>query len=147
MEKLEIFVSKKDGALLPQYATSASSGLDLCACLDGTLTMKPLERILVPTGIFVSIPHGYEAEIRPRSGIAYKYGVTVLNTPGTIDADYRGEIKVILINLGGEPFVIQHGDRIAQMVFKSVAQVDWKLVDVLPGTERGEGGFGSTGIS
>jgi dUTP pyrophosphatase len=147
VEKLEIFVSKKDGALLPQYATSASSGLDLCACLDETLTMKPLERILVPTGIFVSIPHGYEAEIRPRSGIAYKYGVTVLNTPGTIDADYRGEIKVILINLGGEPFVIRHGDRIAQMVFKSVAQVDWKLVDVLPGTERGEGGFGSTGIS
>lgn len=147
MEKLEIFVSKKDGALLPQYATSASSGLDLCAFLDEVLTIKPLERILVPTGIFIGIPQGFEAEIRPRSGVAYKYGVTVLNTPGTIDADYRGEIKVILINLGTEPFVIQNGDRIAQMVFKSVTRVDWKLVDALPGTERGEGGFGSTGIN
>jgi dUTP pyrophosphatase len=146
VEKLEVFVSKKDGALLPQYATSASSGLDLCAFLDEALTMKPLERILVPTGIFISIPKGFEAEIRPRSGVAYKYGVTVLNTPGTIDADYRGEIKVILINLGTEPFVIQNGDRIAQMVFKSVTQIDWRLVDALPGTERGEGGFGSTGI-
>lgn len=145
MEKLEVFVSKKDGALLPQYATGASSGLDLCAHLNETLTMKPLERVIVPTGIFIGIPRGFEAEIRPRSGIAYKYGVTVLNTPGTIDADYRGEIKVILINLGSEPFVIRSGDRIAQMVFKSVAQIDWKLVDVLPGTERGEGGFGSTG--
>jgi dUTP pyrophosphatase len=146
VEKLEVFVSKKDGALLPQYATDASSGLDLCAFLDEALTMKPLERLLIPTGIFISIPKGFEAEIRPRSGVAYKYGVTVLNTPGTIDADYRGEIKVILINLGTEPFVIRNGDRIAQMVFKSVTQIDWKLVDVLPETERGEGGFGSTGI-
>ena len=146
MEKLEVFVSRKDGALLPQYATDASSGLDLCAFLDEALTMKPLERLLIPTGIFISIPKGFEAEIRPRSGVAYKYGVTVLNTPGTIDADYRGEIKVILINLGTEPFVIRNGDRIAQMVFKSVTQIDWKLVDVLPETERGEGGFGSTGI-
>jgi len=146
VEKLEVFVSRKDGALLPQYATDASSGLDLCAFLDEALTMKPLERLLIPTGIFISIPKGFEAEIRPRSGVAYKYGVTVLNTPGTIDADYRGEIKVILINLGTEPFVIRNGDRIAQMVFKSVTQIDWKLVDVLPETERGEGGFGSTGI-
>lgn len=146
MERLEVFVSKKDGALLPQYATGASSGLDLCAFLDEALTMKPLERLLIPTGIFISIPKGFEAEIRPRSGVAYKCGVTVLNTPGTIDADYRGEIKVILINLGTEPFVIRNGDRIAQMVFKSVTQIDWKLVDVLPETERGEGGFGSTGI-
>ncbi len=147
MEKLEVFVSKKNGALLPQYATSASSGLDLSAFLDKDLTIKPFERMLVPTGIFIGIPRGFEAEIRPRSGVAYKYGVTVLNTPGTIDADYRGEIKVILINLGTEPFVIRNGDRIAQMVFRSVAQIDWKLVDVLPGTERGEGGFGSTGVS
>lgn len=146
MEKLTVFVSKKDGALLPQYATSASSGLDLCAFLDKDLTIKPFERMLVPTGIFICIPRGFEAEIRPRSGVAYKYGVTVLNTPGTIDADYRGEIRVILINLGAEPFVIRNGDRIAQMVFRSVAQIDWKLVDVLPETERGEGGFGSTGI-
>ncbi|HNS14488.1 MAG TPA: dUTP diphosphatase [Syntrophorhabdaceae bacterium] len=147
MEKLEVFVSKKDGALLPQYATSASSGLDLYAFLDKDLTIKQFERMLIPTGIFISIPRGFEAEIRPRSGVAYKYGVTVLNTPGTIDADYRGEIKVILINLGAEPFVIKNGDRIAQMVFKSVAQINWKLVDALPETERGEGGFGSTGIS
>jgi len=147
LEKLEVFVSKKNGALLPQYATSASSGLDLSAFLDKDLTIKPFERMLVPTGIFIGIPRGFEAEIRPRSGVAYKYGVTVLNTPGTIDADYRGEIKVILINLGTEPFVIRNGDRIAQMVFRSVAQIDWKLVDVLPGTERGEGGFGSTGVS
>ncbi|MBP6941956.1 MAG: dUTP diphosphatase [Syntrophorhabdaceae bacterium] len=146
MEKLEVFVSKKDGALLPQYATGASSGLDLYAFLDEDLTMKQFERVLVPTGIFIGIPRGFEAEIRPRSGVAYKYGVTVLNTPGTIDADYRGEIKVILINLGAEPFVIKNGDRIAQMVFKSVAQINWKLVDALPETERGEGGFGSTGI-
>jgi dUTP pyrophosphatase len=146
VEKLEVFISKRDGALLPQYATSASSGLDLCAFLDGPLILQPLERALVPTGIFISIPQGFEAEIRPRSGIAHKYGVTVLNTPGTIDADYRGEIKVILINLGSEPFVMQSGDRIAQMVFSPVTQVDWKLVDALPGTERGEGGFGSTGI-
>lgn len=147
MEKLEVFVSKKDGALLPQYATSASSGLDLYAFLDKDLTIKQFERMLIPTGIFIGIPRGFEAEIRPRSGVAYKYGVTVLNTPGTIDADYRGEIKVILINLGAEPFVIKNGDRIAQMVFKSVAQINWKLVDALPETERGEGGFGSTGIS
>jgi len=147
LEKLEVFVSKKDGALLPQYATSASSGLDLYAFLDKDLTIKQFERMLIPTGIFISIPRGFEAEIRPRSGVAYKYGVTVLNTPGTIDADYRGEIKVILINLGAEPFVIKNGDRIAQMVFKSVAQINWKLVDALPETERGEGGFGSTGIS
>jgi len=146
LEKLEVFVSKKDGALLPQYATGASSGLDLYAFLDEDLTMKQFERVLVPTGIFIGIPRGFEAEIRPRSGVAYKYGVTVLNTPGTIDADYRGEIKVILINLGAEPFVIKNGDRIAQMVFKSVAQINWKLVDALPETERGEGGFGSTGI-
>jgi len=146
LEKLEVFVSKKDGALLPQYATGASSGLDLYAFLDEDLTMKQFERVLVPTGIFIGIPRGFEAEIRPRSGVAYKYGVTVLNTPGTIDADYRGEIKVILINLGAEPFVIKNGDRIAQMVFKCVAQINWKLVDALPETERGEGGFGSTGI-
>ncbi|HOE18542.1 MAG TPA: dUTP diphosphatase [Syntrophorhabdaceae bacterium] len=146
MEKLEVFVSKKNGAVLPQYATNASSGLDLCAFLDKDLTIQPFERMLVPTGIFIGIPRGFEAEIRPRSGLAYKNGVTVLNTPGTIDADYRGEIKVILINLGAEPFVVRNGDRVAQMVFRSVAQAAWKLVDALPETERGTGGFGSTGM-
>jgi dUTP pyrophosphatase len=145
MEKLEVFISKKDGAVLPGYATDASSGVDLCAFIDGPITIKPFERTLVPTGIFIGIPEGYEAEVRPRSGMAIKYGVTVLNTPGTIDADYRGEVKVILINLGAEPFVINNGDRIAQMVFKKVAHVDWTIVESLSETARGEGGFGSTG--
>jgi dUTP pyrophosphatase len=145
MEKLEVFISKKEGAVLPGYATDASSGVDLCAFIDKPITIKPFERALVPTGIFIGIPEGYEAEVRPRSGMAIKYGVTVLNTPGTIDADYRGEVKVILINLGAEPFVINNGDRIAQMVFKKVAHVDWKVVEALSETVRGEGGFGSTG--
>ena len=145
MERLEVFIAKKDGALLPAYATEASSGVDLCAFIEESVVLKPFERALVPTGISIGIPEGYEAEVRPRSGIAIKHGVTVLNTPGTIDADYRGEVKVILINLGAEPFTINNGDRIAQMVFKSVAHVDWKIVASLSETARGEGGFGSTG--
>jgi dUTP pyrophosphatase len=146
MEELEVLVALRPGALLPGYATSSSSGVDLHACLDEPVTMNPLERALVSTGIFVSIPEGYEAEVRPRSGIANKYGVTVLNSPGTIDADYRGEVKVLLINLGQAPFVIQNGDRIAQMVFKNVTTARWRLVDTLPRSDRGEGGFGSTGL-
>lgn len=145
MEKLEVFIARKEGVQLPLYATDASSGVDLCAFIEEPVVLKPFERFLVPTGIFIDIPEGYEAEVRPRSGIAIKYGVTVLNTPGTIDADYRGEIKVILINLGAEPFTINNGDRIAQMVFKNVARVDWKIVESLTETARGEGGFGSTG--
>jgi len=145
MEKLEVFIAKKEGVQLPLYATDTSSGVDLCAFIDVPVVLKPLERSLVPTGIFIGIPEGYEAEVRPRSGIAIKHGVTVLNTPGTIDADYRGEVKVILINLGAEPFTINNGDRIAQMVFKKVAHVDWKIVESLTETARGEGGFGSTG--
>ena len=145
MESLEVRIARKDGAALPAYATDASSGVDLCAFIEEPIVLKPFERSLVPTGIFIGIPEGYEAEVRPRSGIAIKYGVTVLNTPGTIDADYRGEVKVILINLGAEPFTINNGDRIAQMVFKSVARVDWKIVESLSETARGEGGFGSTG--
>jgi dUTP pyrophosphatase len=147
MERIEVFVAKKEGVQLPSYATESSSGVDLCAFIEEPLTLKPLERLLLPTGISIGIPEGYEAEVRPRSGIAIKHGVTILNTPGTIDADYRGEVKVILINLGTEPFVINNGDRIAQMVFKKVAQVDWKVVETLPETLRGEGGFGSTGIN
>ncbi len=145
MEKLEVLIAKKKGAQLPLYATDASSGVDLQAFVEESIVLKPFERVLVPTGIFISIPEGYEAEVRPRSGMAIKYGVTVLNTPGTIDADYRGEVKVILINLGSEPFTINNGDRIAQMVFKKVAHVDWKVVEALPESVRGEGGFGSTG--
>ncbi len=147
MERIEVFVAKKEGVQLPSYATKSSSGVDLCAFIEEPLTLKPLERLLLPTGISIGIPEGYEAEVRPRSGIAIKHGVTILNTPGTIDADYRGEVKVILINLGTEPFVINNGDRIAQMVFKKVAQVDWNVVEILPETLRGEGGFGSTGIN
>jgi len=145
MEKLEVLIARKDGAQLPGYATDASSGVDLQAFVGEPIVLKPFERFLVPTGIFIGIPEGYEAEVRPRSGIAIKHGITVLNTPGTIDADYRGEVKVILINLGGEVFTINNGDRIAQMVFKKVARVDWKVVEALPESMRGEGGFGSTG--
>lgn len=146
MEELEVFISKKEGAYLPVYATGASSGVDLCAFVDKPVVLKPLERALIPTGIFISIPYGYEAEIRPRSGIAYEYGVTVLNTPGTIDADYRGEIKVLLVNLGGKSFTVHNGDRLAQMIFKNIVRVNWKTVVGLPETKRGIGGFGSTGL-
>jgi dUTP pyrophosphatase len=146
MEELEVLISRKDGALLPQYATSASSGMDLCAFIDAPVILAPLERAMIPTGIYLGIPDGFEAEIRPRSGIAHKFGVTLVNTPGTIDADYRGEVKVLLINLGNEPFTVKNGDRIAQMVFRTVAIAHWKCVEILPHTERGKGGFGSTGI-
>ncbi len=146
MEELEVLVSLAEGARLPEYATPASSGVDLCALLDEPLTLLPMERQLIPTGLFLSIPEGYEAEIRPRSGIAHKFGVTLLNTPGTIDADYRGEIKVLLINLGRDPFHISDGDRIAQMVFRSITRARWRTVEILPESQRGKGGFGSTGI-
>ena len=130
---------------LPVYATSGSSGMDLRAFLIAPITLAPMERCLVPTGLFLAIPENWEAQIRPRSGIAIKQGITCLNTPGTIDADYRGEIKVILINLSKEPQIINDGDRIAQMVFQSVEKVDWELVVALDETRRGAGGFGHTG--
>lgn len=145
MERLEIVVKKKDGVALPSYATEASSGLDLEAFLDEPVVLEPFARALIPTGISLSIPLGFEAVIRPRSGIAHRYGVTVLNTPGTIDADYRGEVKVLLINLGNQPFIINNGDRIAQMVFQRIVPINWKLAEELPDTKRGQGGFGSTG--
>jgi len=146
MERLEVVIKKKDGVNLPSYATESSSGLDLVAFLEQPVILEPLTRALVPTGIHIAIPEGFEAEIRPRSGIAHKFGVTVLNTPGTIDSDYRGEVKILLINLGDQPFTINNGDRIAQMIFKSVVVISWKSVEELPGTIRGHGGFGSTGI-
>lgn len=130
---------------LPAYATEGSSGLDLRAFLEATIQLAPLERILVPTGLFIALPENFEAQIRPRSGLAIKQGITCLNTPGTIDADYRGEIKVILINLSSEVQVIQDGDRIAQIVFQKVEKMDWKLVESLEATQRGDGGFGHTG--
>jgi dUTP pyrophosphatase len=146
MEELEVFVARREGAGLPEYATPLASGVDLIAFVEEPLTIGPFERLLIPTGLYVSIPEGYEAQIRPRSGIAYKFGVTVLNSPGTIDADYRGEIKVLLANLGSDPFTVKSGDRIAQMVFAPVVAARWKSVDSLPDSERGQGGFGSTGM-
>ena len=130
---------------LPAYATSGSSGMDIRAFLNGAVTLQPLERYLVPTGIFVEIPEGYEIQVRPRSGLAVKQGITCLNTPGTIDADYRGEVKVILINLSKEPQTIHPGDRIAQLVVQQVEQAIWEPVEMLSVTERNEGGFGHTG--
>jgi dUTP pyrophosphatase len=146
MEELTVFVSVEEGVDLPSYATGASSGMDLMANLEDPLTIRPLERSLIPTGIRVAIPEGYEAEIRPRSGIAHKFGVTVLNTPGTVDSDYRGEVKVLLVNLGSDSYTVRNGDRIAQMVFRSVVKVIWHTVESLPQTIRGQGGFGSTGV-
>lgn len=130
---------------LPHYATAGSSGLDIRAYLEGPLMLAPLERTLVPTGLFLEIPENYEAQVRPRSGLAIKQGLTCLNTPGTIDADYRGEIKVILINLSNEIQAIQSGDRIAQLVFQKVEKVEWLEVKELNETERGGGGFGHSG--
>lgn len=131
---------------LPRYETPLSAGMDLRAHLDEPLTLMPMERKLVPTGLFMALPEGYEAQVRPRSGLAIKRGVTVLNSPGTIDADYRGEVCVILVNLSTEPFVITDGERIAQMVIARCEQVDWEPVEALDETERGAGGFGHTGV-
>ena len=130
---------------LPVYAKNGSSGMDVRAFLTSSITLAPMQRCLIPTGLSLAIPENWEAQIRPRSGLAIKQGITCLNTPGTIDADYRGEIKVILINLSQEPQTINDGDRIAQMVFQSVEKVDWELVVALDETQRGAGGFGHTG--
>lgn len=142
--KIEIINNSKHE--LPQYATSQSAGLDLRANLGESFTLKPLERKLVPTGLHIALPDGYEAQVRPRSGLAYKKGVTVLNAPGTIDADYRGDIGVILINMSNEDFVVEDGERIAQLIIAKYDQADWIPVSELSETNRGEGGFGSTGV-
>ncbi|ADC89405.1 deoxyuridine 5'-triphosphate nucleotidohydrolase Dut [Thermocrinis albus DSM 14484] len=130
---------------LPFYATPGSSCMDLLAAVEGSLVIEPLKRVLVPTGIAIELPEGLEAQVRPRSGLALKYGITVLNAPGTIDSDYRGEIKVILINLGEEPFLLQRGERIAQLCFCKVVKIEWEPTENLSPSERGEEGFGSTG--
>lgn len=130
---------------LPQYATPLSAGMDLRANLDAPVTLKPLQRCLIPTGLYIALPDGYEAQIRPRSGLALKKGITLLNTPGTIDADYRGEIGVILVNLSAEDFVVEDGERIAQMVIARYEKAEWTEVEILDETERGAGGFGHTG--
>lgn len=129
----------------PAYATGQSAGMDLKANTDAPIVLEPLQRTMIPTGLFIALPAGFEAQVRPRSGLAAKHGITVLNTPGTIDADYRGEIKVILVNLSSEPFTIEPGERIAQMVIARYEQVQWEEVEQLDETERGAGGFGSTG--
>ena len=130
---------------LPAYETSHAAGMDLRASLEAPIELLPMQRTLIPTGIFIELPEGYEAQIRPRSGLAFKHGITVLNTPGTIDADYRGEIKVLLINLSNLPFTVNNGERIAQMIVAPHSRVVWTVADDLSGTERGAGGFGHTG--
>ena len=143
---MKIRIVNKSTNALPQYATSQSAGIDLRANLAEPVVLKPMERKLIPTGLFIELPEGYEAQIRPRSGLALKHGITVLNTPGTIDADYRGEIGVILINLSTEDFKIEHGERICQMVIAHHEQAEWIQVEELNETERGAGGFGHTGV-
>ena len=142
---LNVRIINKSKHPLPAYATGLSTGMDLRADIDTPITLAPLQRCLVPTGLYIALPAGYEAQVRPRSGLALKKGITVLNSPGTIDADYRGEICVILVNLSSEPFVIEDGERIAQMVIARHEQVEWQPVETLDETERGAGGFGHTG--
>lgn len=142
---MQVKIVNKSNNLLPEYSTEMSAGMDLRANLQVPVTLKPLERKLVPTGLFIELPKGFEAQVRPRSGLALKKGVTVLNTPGTIDADYRGEICVILINLSQEDFVIENGERICQMIIAAHETIEWSLVEELEDTDRGAGGFGHTG--
>ncbi len=143
---IEVAIINQSAFDLPAYATEGAAGLDIRANITEAVVLSPLERQLIPTGLFVAIPMGYEIQIRPRSGLAFKHGITVLNTPGTIDADYRGEIKVLLVNLSNEPFSIEPGERIAQMVLAKHEKLSWKTTEELPSTERGAGGFGSTGV-
>ncbi|MBR8712898.1 Deoxyuridine 5'-triphosphate nucleotidohydrolase [Porphyromonas levii] len=145
MNRIKVEVINKSGNALPQYATALSAGLDIRADIEEPIILQPLGRIAVPTGLFMALPQGYEAQMRPRSGLALKHGITLLNTPGTIDADYRGEIKVILANLSDTPFTIEPGERICQMVVAKHEQIEWEVVDNLDETERGVGGFGHTG--
>ncbi|MBW8244991.1 dUTP diphosphatase [Muricauda oceani] len=143
---MKIKIINKSGHKLPHYETLASAGMDLRADLESPITLKPLERAIVPTGLFMELPVGYEAQVRPRSGLAAKKGITVLNAPGTIDADYRGNVGVILVNLSNEDFTVENGERIAQMVIAKHERAEWDEVETLSETDRGEGGFGSTGI-
>jgi dUTP pyrophosphatase len=147
MSTIEIKIINTSSNPLPQYATVGSSGMDIRAYLDIPKTLKPMERVMIPTGLFIELPDNYEAQIRPRSGLAARQGITCLNSPGTIDSDYRGEIKIILINLSDQEQVIQPGDRIAQMIIQKVEKAEWKEVNQLESTIRNEGGFGHTGSS
>lgn len=143
---MNIQIINKSQHYLPKYETEASAGVDLRANISTPIVLEPMERQLIPTGLFMALPVGYEAQIRPRSGLAFKHGITCLNAPGTIDADYRGEIKVLLINLSKEAFTIENGERIAQMVIAKHEQAEWIEVEILDETKRGAGGFGSTGV-
>ncbi len=142
---MKVKIVNRSRFALPEYQTPLSAGLDIRADLDAPVTLGPLERAMIPTGLFVELPEGCEMQIRPRSGLAAKHGITVLNSPGTIDADYRGEIKIILVNLSGESFTVEAGERIAQMIVARYEQIEWQPVEELGATERGAGGFGSTG--
>ena len=145
-EMLKVKINNRGRQPLPTYATALSAGMDLRANIEEDITLLPLQRQLVPTGLHIALPEGYEAQIRPRSGLALKHGITVLNTPGTVDADYRGEIMVLLVNFSNEPFTVNDGERIAQMVIAKHEKVDFELVDTLDETERGAGGYGHTGL-
>jgi len=145
MQSVQIKIVNTSANPLPQYATEGSSGMDIRAALDIPLTLQPLQRILVPTGLFVEIPSGYEIQVRPRSGLAIRHGITCLNSPGTIDSDYRGEIKIVLVNLSSEEQVINPGDRIAQMIVQKVERAEFEQVEILNETTRADGGFGHTG--
>lgn len=145
LKHMKIRIVNKSKHELPQYATLLSAGLDLRANIDSPVILGPMERCLVPTGLFMALPAGYEAQVRPRSGLALKRGITVLNSPGTIDADYRGEVCIVLVNLSAEPFTIEDGERVAQMVIARHEQAEWEVTEVLDETERGEGGFGHSG--
>jgi dUTP pyrophosphatase len=143
---MKVNIINRSKHVTPTYQTAGSAGMDLRADIDDPIVLLPLERSIVKTGLFIALPVGFEAQVRPRSGLAAKFGVTVLNTPGTIDADYRGEIGVILVNLSNQPFTVQDGDRIAQLVIAQHASIEWNEVTVLEDTSRGAGGFGSTGL-
>lgn len=145
MEKVKIKLLKVDDAQLPEYMTAGAAGMDIHTCMETDIILKPFERALIPTGLRMEIPEGYEVQLRPRSGLALKHGITLLNTPGTIDSDFRGEIKLIVANLSHHDFIISPGDRIAQMVVNKVTRAELKIVEVIEDTDRGEGGFGHTG--
>lgn len=147
MDTVKVKIINRSSNPLPSYSTISSAGMDLRANLSEPVTLKPLERALIPTGVYIQLPQGYECQIRPRSGLALKHGISLVNTPGTIDADYRGEIGVILINLSNEPFVVNHGERICQMVVTNYSTVEWEAVETLDDSDRGAGGFGHTGVN
>ena len=145
MQSVTINIINNSSNTLPAYETIGSAGMDLRANLEDPVKLQPMQRALIPTGLFIELPLGYEAQVRPRSGLAIRHGITCLNSPGTVDSDYRGELKIILINLSNEAFTILHGERIAQMIFQPVAKAEWQEVKVLNESKRGEGGFGHTG--